>query len=231
MKRKEKVFGVKFPDGQIMTLLYMVPSRDGYVLTVPYSDSHITLIINDDVVNSHSTDQLTDKHEHLGEYKKSEDYEAMFEKALKPRQLKESEFDRPVVYITRKGWDKLIMDPNLTFVEEETERRVLTYVDLPDTISRRLEVIDELRESPESFFGLCSAGDLLTNREIMLGIDENELGITEFEGSLYEIDISAFLNFQDTENPLCSILKPFGMPKIWQDIQKRLENILNKLSS
>jgi len=226
MKPKKYVAGIKFPDGQIKNLMIFAPSKDGYVLTVPHSNIHVTLLTKNGFVSSHVKNQISGNYEHLGELSKSKEYNDIIERALGLRKLNEEEYDTIVLYFTQKGID-LFNEPKFVWIEKKSKNQTSTYLDLPSMISKAKDTAIELSKSPKSFFGLCHARDLISNKEIEVGISniQEKIGIIEIDGDLYEIDLSSFLDLE-TKSPLYEILEPLGIPILYKDIQKRLQDII-----
>lgn len=228
MKPKKRAWGIKLPDGKKKDLLLLIPSRDGYILTVPYSNTHVTILDQGDHISTHAKNQIMSKYDHLGELSKSEKYDDVIEGAIKLRKLDEAEYDTIVFYLTKRGID-ILNERQLVWIEEKSKEQISQYLDLSSTISKAQDTARELAKSPESFFGLCCARELLSNNEIEVGISniQEKLGIIKDEGVLYEFDLSSFLDLE-TESPLSGILEPLGIPILHKDIKKRFQDIITR---
>lgn len=228
MINKKRGVGIKLPNGQTKTLLYIIPSKDGYILTVPHSDTHVTILDKGIVISSHVTHQLTDEHDHLGELSKSDDFNNVIDRALRLHKLEENEYDRPLFYLTKKGMN-LVNERQLVWIEEESKDQIATYIDIPSMISRARDTAIELSKAPESFFGRCRARDLLSNSEVEVGFPgtQDNIGIVDIDGELYEIDLTSFLDMK-TKSPLHDIFKPLGIPIISNELEKRLKDIIDR---
>lgn len=196
--------------------------------TVPHSERQVTILKEGNAISSHVTYQKIGRHEHLGRLSKGDDYEGVLEEALTVRKLGEDELDTPVLYFTKKG-SFLINKPEIKMITIEFKEYIGTYFDIAENIFERIQVLREISKSPASFIGVCQAREILSNDEIEMGILENGRTIIEHDDGLYEIDITSFIKLGDKENPLLEILGPIGIPSLYDDIQKRLKDIIEKM--
>ena len=227
MKPKKIALGIKFLDGEIKNVLYLSPTRNGYVMAIPDFHKHTTIVDEGDVISSHTTDQITLKRTRLGELLKNGDYDEVLEKTYKLRKLEEDEYDKPVIYWTRKGIE-LFGEPYIKFDVVEAKEYVGYYVDLSRMFADIEPLAREFIRSPESFYGTGIAKDVLSNEDIMLGMESDKIGIVEIDEELYEMDLTTLLDPLETETPLRRVIEPLGFISLIPAMRKRFQDITDK---
>ena len=225
--RKKGKVGILFPDGDVKFVLYMTPTKDGFTYGVDYSDTHITLLPEPDAVSFHITNQKTEKHRSLGRIWKNKDYSDLEFKALNPRKIDVREYDETIIYFT-EAWISLVNQSDNAILERESEKEFIQLWDIGKTFETSIRIAQEYVSSPESFFGLCKIGELLSNQDYLFGITKDKKGIIKEDGELWEIELSQYYNLTRPDHPFEEILSPIGLQELLPEIQQRLREIFNE---
>jgi hypothetical protein len=216
-KRKKKAkFGIKFPNSKMEEIAFASPSRSGYVFGVTDSDQHITVVDEGKSISTHRTFQGKGKSDHLGRMYKSDITEKFWLDTLKIRKLPQDQLDSTVLYFTKKWAALLNMPDDVLFKKKETEKEVISHLDLEELFKQTSLFFQQLRSAPDEFIGLCPARKILTSPKMVLGLLENGKAVMEVDGALYEIDLSPFRESFSAQsdsvpnNPLFNILQSLG---------------------
>jgi hypothetical protein len=230
-RKKREKFWIKFPQGRLEEVAFFSPSSSGYVLGVPDSDQHITVVEEGKSISSHRTLQAKGESDHLGRMKLSDLNERFWVDTLKMRKLPKNQLDRTVFYLTKK-WHPLLDVPDDVFFEkEETEKEIVSYIDLDEFFKRVSLFLQQLRSRPEEFMGLCPAREILTSRKIVVGllVDGNGKAVMKIDDALYQMDLSPIIEtfFRETNsvpsNPLFNLLQSVGFMAFKSNFLQRLK--------
>jgi len=99
-------------------------------------------------------------------------------------------------------------------------------------------LVQEFRNSPSSYFGMCNISQILEDESIILGITETGLIIVPFEGKMYSVNFSMLTSFNFKPNldeeqisaPMDEIFQSMGVPQYVEEIEKKkfFETIFSK---
>lgn len=227
MKGKRLKIGILFPDGEIKGLMFAVPTKDGFVYGVSHADTHIQALPETNYISFHITDQNSKNWEHLGRIIKDGDFEDLQLRALNPRLITDEDLDEQVVYITNQGYELFNRPPDF-MLETETEQEQHRILDLTKLFNQAYHLALELSQNPSGIFGLCTAKEILMNKEYEAGFTARDTALIVVEGDLYEVNTRAYFDLTDSNNLLLEVLGPMGLPSLMPDLKKRLREIFEE---
>ena len=227
MKQKRIRVGIKFPDGDIKGLVYANPSKDGFVYGVSYADTHITALPETHDISFHLTNQKSSTKQHLGRIIKNGDYDDLLLKALNPKIIVDEGLDEKIGYITKLGME-LLKQPSDILLETETDQERIFLLDLLRFFNNSMRMLFELSQNFLNYFGLCMAREILSNNEYEAGFTSRETAVIEVDGDLYEVDIKAYLDLAEPENPLQEIIIPLGLTSLMPELNKRFKEVIEE---
>ena len=227
MKEKRMKIGILFPDGEIKGLMFGAPTKDGIVYGVSYADTHIQALPETHSISFHITDQKSKNREHLGRIIRDRDYEDLQFRALNLRLITDEDLDEQVAYITKQGYELFNRPPDF-MLETETEQEQHRILNLTKLFNQAYHLALELSQNPSDIFGLCTAKEILMNKEYEAGFTARDTALIVVEGDLYEINIRAYLDLTDSDNPLLEVLGPIGLPNLMPELKKRLREIFEE---
>jgi len=227
MKERRLKIGILFPDGEIKSLMFGAPTKDGIVYGVSYADTHIQALPETHSISFHITDQKSMDKEHLGRIIRDGDYEDLQYRALNPRLITDEGLDEQVVYISKRGYELFNQPPDF-MLETETEQEQYLILDLPRFFNQAYHLALELSQNLTNIFGLCTAKEILINNDYEAGFTSKDTALIEVEGELYEVNIRAYLDLTDSDNPLLEVLGPIGLPSLMPELKKRLREIFEE---
>jgi len=227
MKEKRLKIGILFPDGEIKGLMFGAPTKDGIVYGISHADTHIQALPETHSISFHITDQKSKKREHLGRIIRDGDYEDLQYRALNPRLITDEGLDEQVAYITKQGYELFNRPPDF-MLETETEQEQHGILDLTKLFNQAYHLALELSQNPLEIFGLCTAKEILMNKEYEAGFTARDTALIVVEEDLYEVNIRAYLDLTDSDNPLLELLGPIGLPSLMPELTKRLREIFEE---
>jgi hypothetical protein len=228
--RKKKRLGIKFPNGEVEEIVFSSPSSSGVVFSLTHSDKHVTLVEERNAISTHTTEQNTKKHIHLGRLSKNEMTDKLWLEILKPRKLKDSELDQTMMYFTKKMGSLFNMPDDVCF--KVTDDKSMRYLDLDAIFKYTYSFLQDLQRSPDAYLGLCQARQMLSSDNIECGLLENGKFIVRYEKELYKMDLSLLRealfmqNGSVSENPMLNILKTLGITFLQENLMKRFQEII-----
>ena len=228
MKQRRFKTGILFPDGDIKGLVYGNPSKDGFVYGVSYADTHITALPETHVISFHLTNQIKNTKQHLGRIIKDRDYEDVQLKALNPKIVSDEGLDEQVGFITKRGMELLNQPSDIIIIESETNEERIFILDLLKFFNNSIKMLLELSKELLNVFGLCAAKEILSNKEYEAGLTSRETAIIKVDGDLYEVNIKAYLDLVNEENPLQEVFRPLGLPSIIPELNRRFMQVLEE---
>lgn len=219
MKKKRHRLGIKDLNGEFIEIFNIKPHKDGFIMWVPGSDKHITTLNDLEEISSHITNQKEDKREHLGRLLKnaSLDEDEMIMALLKPRKLDESEYDKLVFY-ANKEFAKMWGDQKLEMVTEESEKEIISYIDLMQIFENAMSIAERIVEAQQVPFIVETAREAFSREDFEVGITENKMGIIEFEGELWEFDPTYLYQLGAEDHPWAEYLKPLGIFELLKEV-------------
>ena len=227
MKQRRLKIGILFPDNDVKWLIYSKPTKDGFVYGVSHAETHITALPETQSVSFHLTSQIEDRRKHLGRIIKEGDYEDVQLKALNPRLVTGEGLDEQVVYITRRGSELLNQSSDIV-TETETDEEHIILLDILKFFNNSVKMLNELSHNIDRLFGISTARTILSNTEYEAGITSRETAIIEVEGELYEVNIKAYFDLVNKENPLQEILGPLGVHSLMPELEQRFNEVIEE---
>jgi hypothetical protein len=227
MKERRLKIGILFPDGDVKWLLYGAPSKDGFVYGVSHADTHITALPETRSVSFHLTNQNMRTKQHLGRIIKEGDYEDVLLKALNPKIIRDEALDEKIIYIARQGME-LFNRPSDIIRETETDQERIFLLDLLRFYNNSIEMFIEMTKDFLDLFGPCTVKDILSNNEYEAGFTSRETAVIEVDGIPYEVNIKAYLDLADDENPLRDIIGPLGIQSLLPEVNKRFTEVIEE---
>jgi len=245
-KKKHKLLLIS-PTGHEYQVGFLSPCRNGFVLGTSQIEkvdsSHLTIIRKKGKLSAHITAQ---KHPRKRQYflpisitEVVARFQSLIDKRmvfrLSPQQLSEE-----VLYMTEKfaEWYNALM--KALYRKKTSKKEVIHILNFKNLIERLPRLVDELKESPHSFFGLCKAKDILKDSSIIAGFSSSRILIIPLENELIGVDFRVFTNSDFTpsmnqpeiSNPLTEIYQRMGIPQYIKEIHERkfLEKIISKES-
>lgn len=229
-KQKREKFKIPIPEGKKEETVFVSPSSSGYVLGVAGSDRHITVVKERKSISSHSTFQSKGKSEHLGRLHESDITENFWVDTLKIKKMRKNQLDKPVFYLTKKMASLLNIPDDVLFMKKETEKEIISQLDVDEIRRRTSLLLQELGSNPENFMGLCPARTILTTPKIIIGMFGKGKAVINFEGELYSMDLSPILEpFLGQDNqvhktPLSKVLQSLGVFALRSDLIQRCKD-------
>lgn len=227
MIQKKLKVGMLFPDGDVKWLLFGAPSKDGIVYGVSHANTHITALPETNSVSFHLTTQSTSTKQHLGRIIRDGNYEDLQLKALNPIIIQDDGLDEKVAFITRRGME-LLNQPSKIIKETESEKEKIFLIDLFGFFKNSIDIFIELKKEFHNLFGLCIARDIISNDDYEAGFTSRETAIIEVDGTLFEVDIKAYLDLANDENPLQEIIGPLGLSNLMPELDKRFKEVIEE---
>ena len=248
MNKRNHILRIITPSGEGYALGFLSPCRDGFVLGTPEIEgvetSHLTVIHKKGSISAHITSQTgqekrrffppVSKAELCERYKSLIDANHVF--LLTKNQLAED-----VLYFTERFLDWLDLLFSALYRKEVSKNEVVHILDFKNLLNEIPQLIDQLKESPYLFLGVCKAQDILADKSKVLGVNNARLLIIAHENQLYGVDFSHFMNFdftptlseQEISNPTIEISRSLGITQYIAEIEgkKFFEKLLSKNTS
>ncbi len=152
--------------------------------------------------------------------------------------MSKKQLSEDVFYLTEEfaNWyDKLI---KALYQRKARKTEIIHIINFKNLVKELPRLVDALRKSPHSFFGICKAKDLLENDSIVAGFSKSKILIIPIENKLVGIDLEVFTSFNFTpsisqseiSNPINEIYQSMGIPQYFNEIQRSgfLEKLLSK---
>jgi hypothetical protein len=245
-KRKNKLLLIS-PTGREYQVGFLSPCRNGFVLGISQIEqvdsSHLTIIRKKGTLSAHITAQRHPKERRyflpISTTEVAKRFQSLIENKmvfqLSPEQLSEEVF-----YITEKMGDWYNALIKALYQKKRSEKEVVHILNFKRLIEQLPGLIDKLKESPQLFFGICRAKDILKDSSIIAGFSRSRTLIIPVENELIGVDFRIFTSFDFTpsmnqleiSNPLTEIYQSMGIPQYIREIQERrfLEKLLSKES-
>ena len=243
-EKKHRLYLVS-PSGKEYEIGFLSPCRDGFVLGTRQIEgietSHLTVISKKGTLSSHITHQdISHKREYFPPLKKKDIVEKLqslkavdFFCQLSTRQLSEEVF-----YVTQRLFDWLDSLLQALYEERVTSEEVIHVLNFERLIKNLPKLIKEVSESSYSFFGICTAKDILSDTSKIAGITSSRKLIVPFQNKLYNIHLSRITDFnfaptlerQQVSSPFGEITRAIGIPQYMEEIRNRkfFEKLLSK---
>ena len=242
MKKRHKLFLVT-PSSREIKLGFMSPSRNGYVLGTPHVEggdtSHLTIISKGETLSSHITPQEHPQNRRYFPQVNLEDFIKTIQKKVEQNlasPLSTDQLSEEVAYVTQKFSDWLDLVKNTLYEKRTSPREVVHVLNFKKLLEKLPQLIEELKNSPSSFFGMCKAKEILEDTSKILGLTNSGLFVIPVENQLYHADFSFLPNFnpvleqQDVSSPLSEIYQGMGISQYMREVEKKkiVEKLLSK---
>jgi len=243
MEKRHKLLLVT-PSGNEVNLGYISPCSNGFVLGVPRIEgidtSHLTIINKEGVLSSHITPQKNPqkKPKYFPEVN-LEDFSKTFQERVEQKLVTLVPTDKlleDVFYITQKLLDWIDFVWNTLSEKRISSKKVIHVLNFKKLLENLPQLIEELKQSPSSFLGICKTKEILEDTSKIYGFTDSRLLVTAFEYQLYYVDFSSIINFnpvlaqQEVSNPLTELYGSIGINQYMQEVEKKkiLEKLLSK---
>jgi hypothetical protein len=242
-KRREKLLLIT-PDGDKHEIGFLSPCKDGFVLGTSEIEgvetSHLTVLDKGGEISAHITPQkTTEKRKSFSPITKKEITGRIKSVILKGmvHELTEAEMSENVLYVTQKSCDWFDSLKRAFYRKRILQKEIIHILDFPRLIKRLPVFINEFKQSPKSFLGLCKTSEMLEDRSKVLGLSNSKILIVRHRGRLYGVNLSSLfgfsfdptLNREEISGPLAEIDKGLGIPQYIEEVQSK--NFFQKLLS
>jgi len=242
VRKKHKLLLIT-PSGRDVVIGFLSPSRDGFVLGAPHvkgvDTSHLTIISKEGVLLSHITPQEHPQDRQyfpklsLDGYVREIQKKAM-QNLISPLSTKQSSDE--VFYVTQRLVDWINSVMNTLYEKRISPRKVTHVINFKRLLEKLPQLIEEIKNSPSSFFGLCQANEILKDHSTIFGLTKSRKLLMPFENQLYYLDssfITAFnpiLEQQEISSPLTEIYRSMGILQYMHEVKKKkiIEKLLAK---
>jgi hypothetical protein len=154
-------------------------------------------------------------------------------------QLTQEQLSEDVMYVTTKFEDWFNIIIKALFQKKITKKEIIHILNFKKLFDKLPKLIEDFRDAPQSFFGLCKAKDMLKDKSIIAGISNSRTLIIPSGKRLIGIELRIFTNFDfmpsmdksQIQPPLTQLYESMGINQyIKQEVMEKkfLENLLSK---
>src|SRR4030042_6111605 len=189
-KKKEKLILIS-PSGKEYQIGFLSPCPDGFVLGTSQAKkeegSHLTILRKKGTISAHITSQKLSKERQYFLPFSVKEFTARFQLLLDNKmvfQLSQEQLSEDVMYVTtefEKWYNALV---RALFQKKTTKREIIHVLNFKSLFDKLPKLVDRLKNSPNSFFGLCKAKEMLTNYSIIAGVSKSKILIIPMEKEL-----------------------------------------------
>lgn len=158
--------------------------------------SHLTVLSKQGKLSSHITSQERPEDRRYFPSISMKEIAEAAQKAIRENlisSLTDKHLSEQVLYITQRFVDWYESVKAILYEERISPREVIHIINLKRIIEKMSELIDKLRESPSSFFGLCQAKEILEDNSKVLGFTKTKTIVIPCEGELFFVDFSLIM--------------------------------------
>jgi hypothetical protein len=244
-KKIEKLILISL-SGEEYEIGFLSPCTDGVVLGTSQQkegeSAHLTILNKEGTISAHITPQKKMKEKQYFPPSSVEDFTTRLQLLLENNmifQLSPEQMSEDVFFLTRKFeyWYNALV--KALFQKKTTKKEIIHIVNIKNFLEKIPLFVNEIKNEPHSFFGLCKAKDMLNNDSIIIGISNSKKLIIPYNKELIGIDLRVFINFDFTPSmdksqlsiPLTEFYQSLGITQYIQQevVGKRfLENLLSK---
>lgn len=247
MKEKKKHLLLLIdPSGQKYEIGFLSPCKDGFVLGTPQirksESSHLTILNKRNTLSAHITPQKTLREKQYFPPLSIKEFSSRLESLLSNKlvfKLSQEQLSEDIMYVTikfKKWFNALI---KTLFQKETKEEAIIHTINFKNLLDKIPKMLNEFRIAPQSFMGLCKAGDMLKDSSKIAGITNSGILIIPSENELIGVDFKVFTNFDfkpsmkksQLDNPISELYQSLGINQyIQQEVmgKKFFENLLSK---
>ncbi|MGD0204136.1 MAG: hypothetical protein ABSC20_09570 [Candidatus Bathyarchaeia archaeon] len=260
-KRKKEKLVLIAPSGEEYKIGFLRPCTDGFVLGTTQMEgesSHLTILHKEDILSAHITPQNSLKQQQYFPPVSLKETKTRLGYLIENKmifQLSQEQLSEEVFYLTKKFQDWFDALISALFQKETSENQVTYVINFKRLFDELPNLVEQLKISPQSFFGICKAQNILSDSSIAIGISNSKSLIIPIEKELIGIDLSTFTNLEfipstdkpQLDSPLTEIYQSMGInqyikqeiidkqffeklltPEKWQAEALRLETKLKK---
>lgn len=244
-KKKQKLTIIS-PSGEEYQIGFLSPCTDGFVLGTSQLNtgegSHLTVLNKKGTVSAHITTQKQPTERQYFLPFSVKEFATRIQSLLDNKmvfQLSQEQLSEDVMFLTRKFEDWYNTLVKALFQKRTTEKEIVYIINFKKLFDQLPELVNQLKTSPQSFFGLCKAKDLLRNNSRIIGVTNSGILILPIEKELIGIDFRVFTNFafmpsmdkSQLSSPIAEFYQSLGITQyIQQEVMEKkfLENLLSK---
>jgi len=242
MRRKREKLLIITPSGKEYEIGFLSPCKDGFVLGTSQVEgmntSHLTILNKKGTISSHITPQYQGDREYFPSITKKE-IVRRFQSTVENQmllQLSQEQLSQNIIYFTRKFFNLLDSLKRAVYRKRITKKEKIHILNFMGIAKKAPKLFKKMMDSPQSFFGMCKAEDLLTDKLKIAGITDSKVIVIRYRRKLYGTAFSSLMAFnfvpsanpQETRSSLTEVFESFGVPQYMQQIEKKkfLEKLL-----
>lgn len=248
MEKKEKLLLVT-PSGEEISLGYLSPTRNGFVLGASQVEgvdtSHLTVFSKGEVLSSHITPQEHPQDRQYFPDLNLKDFAKTIQRFFDPNLLSPLSTDRlseEVTYVSQRFMDWLDSIKNALYEKRTSKKEIIHVLNFKQYLEKLPKIVEEFQAefqaSPSLFFGQCKANEILDDPSKILGLTSSRMFVIPLEDQLYIADFSSFINFnplleqQEVSGPLSEIYRGMGISEYMREVRKKkiVEKLLSKVN-
>lgn len=240
--KTEKIVVIS-PSGKEITLGFVSRCTDGFVMGIPKigdeSPPHLTVLKKDGKISSHITYQDFSAKPQRFPPMTTDELAAKVQELIDKNivfQLTPEELPEKIIFLTRKWveWFNIFM---AALYRKEVSKKGLTHIlDLRKALDLFPSFIEDLKQNPSDFVGLCQGKDFAGDSSKIFGFSESGLLIFQTDGQLIGMRLNDLLgaNFMgiptqfEGRGAFSDVYQSFGVPQyLQQEVfeKKYLENL------
>jgi hypothetical protein len=124
------------------------------------------------------------------------------------------------------------------YQKKVTKKEKIHILNVKRVAEQAPKLLKKITRSPQSFLGMCKAGELLRDRLKIAGITDSKIIVFRYRRKLYGINFSSLMAFtfipstnaQEAKSPLMDIYESFGLPQYIEEVERKkfFENLLKE---
>jgi len=148
----------------------------------------------------------------------------------------EEQLSQNIVYFTRKFLNLLDSLKRAIYQKRTTKKEKTHILNFKRAAEKAPRLFKKMTDSPQSFFGVCRAEDLLKDKLKIAGMTDSKIIVIRYRRKVYGINFSDLMafnlspsaNLQEARSPLTEIYKSFGISQYMQELERKkfLEKLL-----
>lgn len=233
-RKKEKLLIIT-PSGKEYEIGFLSPCKDGFVLGASQIEGmntpHLTVLNKKGTISSHITPQYQGDREYFPPLTTKEivrRYQSLVENQML-FQLPQEQLPQNIVYVTKELFNLLDSLKKAIYQKKSTKKEKIHILNFMRATEKAPKLFKRIMDSPQSFFGMCKAGDLLKDKSKIAGITDSKIIVIRYRRKLYGINFSSLMAFsfvpstnsQEARSPLAEIYESFGVPQYIQRIERK----------
>jgi hypothetical protein len=233
------------PSGEKYQIGFLSPCTDGFVLgtskVTGEETSHLTILNKEGTISAHITSQNAFKKRQHFPHSNVEEFSERVKSLVDDKmvfQLSQDQLSEDVLYLTRKFEDWFNVLIKALIQKKTTETEIIHVINTKKLLKQIPKLVEDLRNSPQSFFGMCKAKDMFQH-DAIIGISNSKTLIIALEKELIGVDFRVFTNFDfapsmdksQLSSPITELYQSLGINQYMQKevVEKKfLENLLSK---